>query len=101
MHRRHSLCSAAQPAGLTAAAYDAHINRREAYRFEDVASLPDERFEQVVAETKDAGHELTAAGIVREAGDGVLLVRPFCYGSGSTLKDQCSMPAVGGSSAVT
>ncbi len=50
--------------GLSAVAEAAGIDRREAYRFEYVASLPQERFEQVlvVVIKPKSTHSLVAKG---------------------------------------
>lgn len=46
---------------------EAAIPERTARRWQEIADLPEERFEQHIAETKDTGKELTSAGLMREA----------------------------------
>ena len=46
---------------------EAAIPERTARRWQEIADLPEERFEQHIAVTKDSGKELTSAGVMREA----------------------------------
>ena len=41
------------------------ISKNQAFRWQQVASVPDPEFEQHIAETKAAGEELTTAGVLR------------------------------------
>lgn len=46
---------------------DLGISKRDSHRWQTVARMPDEEFERHIAETKDAGEELTSGGTYRTA----------------------------------
>ena len=50
---------------LDEAITDAGIGRRSAYRYKEIAKVPEADFEQHIAEVKDKGGELTSAGVRR------------------------------------
>ncbi len=49
---------------------EADVSRAQADRWQQVAAIPTERFEQHVAATRQAGDELTTAGVLRLAANG-------------------------------
>lgn len=56
-----------QPVTFVPKLADLGISKMQSSRYQAVASLPQEKFEQHIVETKEAGKELTTADVLREA----------------------------------